>query len=268
MQEAAESLTSLCSFQEIAPKNIRIVLTDNTLFLFAPSQLPLTEALPQSYLELSFDLTFERMLALPHQQGESPLFQGFKIIDCKGKELRIFIQFAELAKLWVKFMSKRVIELNFHKYFKMIRKLGKGCSATVLEVERIEDGALFAAKAISKEYYMSKEERTRSIQSEIEMMRCLEDERVVGLEAVFISENTLYIVMENMKGRNLYERINSSMGFSLEETKVIMHQIVSGLQYLHKYDVMHRDIKLENIMFRQKDSLNLALADFGLAACT
>jgi serine/threonine protein kinase len=45
-----------------------------------------------------------------------------------------------------------------------------------------------------------------------------------------------------------------------------MTGVVAGLNYMHRYGVMHRDIKLENIMFRSKDSLEVVLVDFGLAA--
>lgn len=44
-----------------------------------------------------------------------------------------------------------------------------------------------------------------------------------------------------------------------------MKGIISALSYMHKYNVMHRDLKLENIMFRSKDSLDVVLIDFGLA---
>jgi serine/threonine protein kinase len=45
-----------------------------------------------------------------------------------------------------------------------------------------------------------------------------------------------------------------------------MKGIAFGLNYLHKFGVMHRDIKMENIMFRSQDSLEVVIVDFGLAA--
>lgn len=45
-----------------------------------------------------------------------------------------------------------------------------------------------------------------------------------------------------------------------------MKGIAEGLAHMHRYGVMHRDIKLENVMFRSKDSLEVVLVDFGLAA--
>lgn len=45
-----------------------------------------------------------------------------------------------------------------------------------------------------------------------------------------------------------------------------MRGIAEGLAYMHRFGVMHRDVKLENVMFRGKDSLEAVLVDFGLAA--
>ena len=45
-----------------------------------------------------------------------------------------------------------------------------------------------------------------------------------------------------------------------------MKGIIEGLTYMHRFGIMHRDIKFENIMFRSKDSLEVVIVDFGLAA--
>jgi serine/threonine protein kinase len=44
-----------------------------------------------------------------------------------------------------------------------------------------------------------------------------------------------------------------------------MRGVMKGLAYLHKYDIMHRDIKLENVMVRSLDSWEVVIVDFGLA---
>ena len=66
--------------------------------------------------------------------------------------------------------------------------------------------------------------------------------------------------MEYLMHRKTYLRI--------EETRVIMRNIVKGLAELEKYEIAHRDLKLENIMMREKEGLELAIVDFGLAINT
>jgi len=66
-------------------------------------------------------------------------------------------------------------------------------------------------------------------------------------------------------GGSLLERINYCRGLSDIQSKIIMRGILQGLSYLHKYGIMHRDIKLENIMLRSLDSWEVVIVDFGLA---
>lgn len=51
----------------------------------------------------------------------------------------------------------------------------------------------------------------------------------------------------------------------MEQIKKVMQGIMKGLAYLHKFGIMHRDIKLENVMLRSLDSWEVVIVDFGLA---
>lgn len=59
--------------------------------------------------------------------------------------------------------------------------------------------------------------------------------------------------------------MNRQKGFLIAEVKQIMKGIMEGLNYLHRFDIAHRDIKLENIVFRDEQSLHPIILDFGLA---
>lgn len=80
------------------------------------------------------------------------------------------------------------------------------------------------------------------------------------------SDTSVYVITEHFFGGNLLERINFCRGLSLEQIRQIMRGLMEGLSYLHKFGVMHRDIKLENVMLRSLDSWDPVLIDFGLAA--
>lgn len=56
-------------------------------------------------------------------------------------------------------------------------------------------------------------------------------------------------------------------GRILEESiaKIIFKQLVSAVQYCHEYEVIHRDIKLENVMLDQSNNYQIKLIDFGFA---
>lgn len=98
-------------------------------------------------------------------------------------------------------------------------------------------------------------------------MRELDSPHVIKLEAVFESDNSLYVVLELLTAGQLHSRINKRQGeFTLGEIKQFMIGLVKGLKEIHDNGIMHRDIKPENIMLRNENSLDPVIVDFGLAA--
>jgi len=89
----------------------------------------------------------------------------------------------------------------------------------------------------------------------------------VGLIDLFENSDYYYIVLEYMQGKDLFDYIQVR-NFKLTEQRVkeIAYQIGIALKYLHSYGIVHRDLKLENVMM--SDNLETAvpkLVDFGLA---
>ncbi len=69
--------------------------------------------------------------------------------------------------------------------------------------------------------------------------------------------------MEYISGGELYEYINSRKRLGEKEALIFFHQIVSGLDYIHKLNISHRDLKPENLLIDSKR--NLKIVDFGLS---
>lgn len=85
------------------------------------------------------------------------------------------------------------------------------------------------------------------------------------MKAVFDTDSTLFIVMELVKEGELYDMIASRKQFSEKDAACIMKQIFSALKYLHENGIVHRDLKLENLLIVNRKSLEIKLADFGLS---
>lgn len=141
-------LESLFAFDQQGPKHLKITLADYILAISIKSESGSTYV---SYVELNFDLKFQRILSTASEGRHLNQILGFKL-TLNNESISFYLQYAELAKVWIKWLSNSLNELGFHSMFKPVRKLGKGSSATVYEVLRIFDGKKFAAKAFSKSY--------------------------------------------------------------------------------------------------------------------
>ena len=145
--------------------------------------------------------------------------------------MTFFIQDKDEAKLWTTKLAKLISQKGFHREFKPIKTLGKGSSATVYEVLRIEDGARFAAKAFSKSTLKNSSQKLQGFLNELEIMHSLDHKNVLKLEGVFESENSIYVVMETLNGGNLLEfLLPHQTSLNNEEVRLIMRGILKGLR--------------------------------------
>jgi len=98
-------------------------------------------------------------------------------------------------------------------------------------------------------------------------MKKVSHPNIVQMFAVFDTPEILYIVMELMQGGELYERIVKQKKFTEENAATITRQICDALAYLHDIGIVHRDLKLENLLLvnKNEDDLRIKLADFGLS---
>jgi calcium-dependent protein kinase len=88
---------------------------------------------------------------------------------------------------------------------------------------------------------------------------------ICKLISVYESDNSIYIVMELLT-RSLYSQLKINGLPNLNSSKEIMIKLLLALGELHKKNIMHRDLKLENIMILQKDSvIEPIVIDLGLA---
>ncbi len=83
---------------------------------------------------------------------------------------------------------------------------------------------------------------------------------------MYETHNAIYLITDLLEGGTLLERINACKGLSGKEVKEVMMGVGEGLSHMHAMGVMHRDIKLENIMFATPESFEPIIVDLGLAA--
>lgn len=86
---------------------------------------------------------------------------------------------------------------------------------------------------------------------------------IIKLLDFMYSETHFFLVFEYVKGRSLYEQILKGPKISEERARKYFRQLLSAIDYLHKNCIIHRDLKIENIVIDDSDSLRLI--DFGLS---
>ena len=123
---------------------------------------------------------------------------------------------------------------------------------------------IFAIKLISKAY-VKKMNLNEYIITEIECMQKYNHPNIVKLADYLEDDDFYYIVMEycdtNLKNYMVLE-CNEKIGFPEERAKQIFYQIVKGMLTVHENGVIHRDLKLENILIKNGV---FKIADFGLS---
>eukprot|EP00884_Botryococcus_braunii_P005302 jgi/Botrbrau1/14773/Bobra.0284s0007.1 len=121
-----------------------------------------------------------------------------------------------------------------------------------------------AIKAIEKAKYDSS---CSLLQREIDVLSKVAHPSCVRLFAVYNTSKFVYLVTELATGGELLDRILQYGAYSEAEAANILQRILSALSFLHARGIVHRDLKLENILLTDKDqhATEVKIADFGLS---
>lgn len=140
--------------------------------------------------------------------------------------------------------------------------LGKGGFARVYEFINLETKKNYAGKVVEK-VSLTKSRIRQKLMTEIKIHRSLNHPNVVKFEHFFEDSENVYILLEICQNNSLSELIRRRKRLTELEVQCYLAQIVEALQYLHGQKVIHRDIKLANLLLN--DKMQVKLADFGLA---
>jgi len=152
---------------------------------------------------------------------------------------------------------------KIHDYYVIGKELGQGGFAVVNECTSKTTKDVYAVKCITKEGLPNDD--LVMIQREVSIMEKLRHPGIVQLVDLFDEDDTLYLVMELIRGGELFDRIIEKGSFSENESALIIHQILEAVAYMHQHGVVHRDLKPENLLCATKDSRVIKIADFGLS---
>jgi len=144
--------------------------------------------------------------------------------------------------------------------------LGEGAYSEVFLATNKQSGEKVAIKRISK---LTKEDmwtrRKGAQKDEIKLLMLLNHPKIIKFREFFETSNKLYIVQEYCAGGNLSELIRRERGLCESTAKHIFIQLLQAVSHLHASNIVHRDIKSENVLLKEKYTDDVRLLDFGLS---
>ncbi|XP_028261995.1 calcium/calmodulin-dependent protein kinase type 1D-like [Parambassis ranga] len=161
----------------------------------------------------------------------------------------------EISCSWKKSTS------NIKDVFDFKGKMGSGAFSEVFMVRDKKTGNLYALKCLKKKHLAHS-----NLENEINVLRRIKHEHVVGLEDFYESRTHYYLVMQLVSGGELFDRILEKGVYTEKDAARVIKQVLQAVSYLHENSIVHRDLKPENLLFYNMDeNAKIMVSDFGLS---
>lgn len=137
-------------------------------------------------------------------------------------------------------------------------ELGSGGYGQVFRAKELASGEVVACKVIN-----TKKMRREAVVREVKLLGMLSHEHVIGLRGTEEMKNQVFLFMELASKGDLFARVISCGSLPEADARKYYTDMMRGVEYLHLCGVVHRDLKLENVLICGDDVSKLC--DFGLA---
>ncbi|XP_053716141.1 serine/threonine-protein kinase DCLK2-like [Synchiropus splendidus] len=160
--------------------------------------------------------------------------------------------------------NRSVSSSMINEKYKIGKVIGDGNFAVVKECVERSTGQEYALKIIDKARCCGKE---HLIENEVAVLRRVRHPSIIQLIEVDETPSQLFLVMELVKGGDLFDAITSSTKYSEHDASAMVFNLAGAVKYLHRMNIVHRDIKPENLLVCEypDGTKSLKLGDFGLA---
>ena len=158
--------------------------------------------------------------------------------------------------------SKKKIPKTSLEYYNITKILGEGAYARVYLGTSVLCGKKVAIKCYERSKITSKSTKTRILQ-EIDLLRNIDFENIIKLYEIFENKKYIFIVLEYVDNGDLLLHLKKFGVFEENEFLFVFKQIVKGLFFLHQNCILHRDIKLDNVLLNKEEIVKIC--DFGIS---
>jgi len=143
------------------------------------------------------------------------------------------------------------------------KELGSGHFAKVkLGTQKGDASKTVAIKCIKK----AKGSKLAIIQAEVDILKQVDHPYIVKCYDAFDTKECMYLVLEIMKGGELFDRIVDKGHFTEKDAVGVTAKLLSAIKYLHDIGIAHRDLKPENLLMTDEtENAEVKITDFGLS---
>jgi len=148
--------------------------------------------------------------------------------------------------------------------FELLRVLGQGSFGKVFLVRKIygkDAGTLYAMKVLKKAT-LKVRDRVRT-KLERNILADVNHSFIVKLQYAFQTEGKLYLILDFLRGGDLFTRLSKEVMFTEDDVKFYLAELALALSHLHSIGIIYRDLKPENILLDSEG--HIAVTDFGLS---
>ena len=149
--------------------------------------------------------------------------------------------------------------LDFYLYGRLI---GQGAFGKVNIGLNILTGRVVAIKSFDKKELKKNGDNMKKIMYETNLMKKLNHPNITKILEMFEDDNYILLAMEYINGGNLFSFVKKRRKLSEKTAKFLFRQIILGIKHIHAHKIVHRDIKLENILIDLNN--NIKICDFGI----
>ena len=164
-----------------------------------------------------------------------------------------------ISKYYNKYKKYPETSLQFYKYGRLI---GQGAFGKVNLGLNILTGRIVAVKSFDKNNSELTGDNMKKIKYETDLMKKLNHPNITKILEMFEDEKYFLIIMEYINGGNLFSFVKKRRKLSEKTAKFLFRQIILGIKYIHEQNIVHRDIKLENLLIDLNN--NVKICDFGI----
>lgn len=157
------------------------------------------------------------------------------------------------------------IQANFQNFYKVDREIFNGNNAKVNRLISRRNNLNYVEKVFEKVSAFEDKKAYELIRNEIVISKMLNHPSIITFSELYDGDRFFHCVSDYYSGGRLYDAMREHGAFTEEFALYVLKQLLNALYHMHEKKVMHRDIKLENIMFRNTNRDSIVVVDLGYA---